>query len=91
MVVAVLDQGHHFKGFMVPPLYTRIDGHKCYMFIFGGFLFLVSVSRHGLPASFEKLKVADNSALPVLPIDWREMRFMREISQQLKGCAPIVL
>ena len=86
VIVPLMNNGQHFKDLAVTPLCSRVEGHRCYYFVFGGFLFMIFVSGHGgLPSMFGKTCLTNDSHLSLYPMDWRNMPFLCEIGNRVKN------
>src|ERR1035437_506423 len=83
-VFPLLFEGEHFRGYMVEPTFCRIEGHKCYRFVFGGFVFMVFVSSHNIPPKFEKVLLTDNSPLFLYPTELSDFAFLRDVWNRAK-------
>jgi hypothetical protein len=84
LVFPLLFNGEHFKGYMVEPTFAKIEGHKCYRFVFGGFVFMIFVSSHRLPSKFEKILLTDKKPLFLYPTELREFPFLRDVWNRAK-------
>ena len=41
-------RGKDFRDFFVEPIPARVDNHKCYRFVFAGFVLVYFVSSHSM-------------------------------------------
>lgn len=79
VVLPLLFEGKHFKDFIVEPTPARIVGHKCYRFVFGGFVFLFYVSSHMLPPAFQKTTLPQSGPFDLYAKELRDMTFLRDV------------
>lgn len=84
LVFPLLFDGEHFKGYMVTPTFAKVEGHKCYRFVFGGFVFMFFVSSHSLPSKFEKILLTNNIPLFLYPTELSEFAFLRDVWNRAK-------
>jgi hypothetical protein len=84
VVVPLLLEGKHLRDWIVQPAPARIDGHRCYRFVFGGFLFVLFVSSHNLPAEFQRTCLADTGRILLYPKELGEFRFLRDVWNRAK-------
>ena len=84
-IVAIMNNGQHFKGLIPTPLCSRVEGHKFYGLVLDGFLFMVFVSGHGLPSMFEKMSLTNDGLLSLYPMEWRHMPFLCEIGNRVRN------
>lgn len=84
VVIPLLFEGEHFRDYIVEPTPGRIEGHKCYRFVFGGFVFMFFVSNHNLPAKFERTVLADSGPVFLYPTELAEFAFLRDVWNRAK-------
>jgi hypothetical protein len=75
VIIPLLFEGEHFRDFMVEPTPCKVDGRRCYRFVFFGFVFLVFVSSHGPPPTMTKLLIRDDRPIEIYPTELHELRF----------------
>lgn len=79
VIRALMLEGEHLRGFMVEPVPVRIEGHKAYYFVFGGFLFIVFISGHELPPIFERACLTDKRPVFAFFTEIGDVGFLREV------------
>lgn len=84
VIIPLMFKGQHLKGYMVEPTHARIEGHKCYRFVFGGFVFMIYVSSHGVPPKIKKLILTDSLPLFLYPMELSEIGFLRDVWNRAK-------
>ena len=84
-IVPIMNNGQQFKDLIPTPLCSRVEGHKFYGFVFGGFLFMVFVSAHGCPSWLDKMRFTNDSPLSLYPMEWTEMPFLCEIGNRVRN------
>jgi hypothetical protein len=75
----LLFEGKHFKDFIVEPTPAKIAGHKCFRFVFGGFVFVFFVSSHTLPPAFQKTILPQSGPFDLYPRELGDMEFLRDV------------
>ena len=70
--------GAKFRDFFVEPTPTRIQSHRCYRFVFSGFVFYYYVTSHQLPESTHRLSLQPNGKLIIAETELAEHPFLRD-------------
>jgi hypothetical protein len=84
VVIPLLLEGKHFRDYIVEPTPCRIEGHKCYRFVFGGFVFLFFVSNHNLPPKLQRTCLADTGPVLLYPTELAEFAFLTDVWNRAK-------
>lgn len=79
VIQVLLLEGKHLKGFMVDPIPVRIDGHRAYYFVFGGFLFTAFISGHTLSSVLERAHITDKQPIFAFRTEIGDVEFLREV------------
>ena len=78
-------RGKNLRDFFVEPMPARVDNHKCYRFVFAGFVFVYFVSSHamrlGMRACFLQLK----GSLVVLQSELWDFAYLRELWERFRS------
>ena len=77
-IFQLLYDGKNDFGVMFEPTYARIEGHRCYRFVFGGFLFMTFVSSHGIPRGYERIAITPDGQMRIFA---REFSFFSFLSR----------
>jgi len=59
LAFVIMHEGKVLSDLIMQPTWTRIEGHYCYRFVFGGFLWVYFISGHNIPSDFKKLFLSD--------------------------------
>ena len=62
---------------LVEPTLVKWQGHKCYRFVFGGFVILYYVSSHRLPPSYERIILNTHKPMRFQLTELHEHKFLR--------------
>ena len=80
IIFPLLFDREHFRDFMIEPTPARMaGGHRIYRYVFAGFVFFVVVSRHRVPAKFERVMLGVRSPVRVFPKELRDFSFLRSV------------
>lgn len=83
LMFLVLNEGRPLGDLIVEPSWSRLDGHKCYRFVFGGMAWIQVTSGHK-PARIilDSCVKLDGSCVIRLQ-EWRDMKFLVDTAQRL--------
>jgi hypothetical protein len=70
------------KDLIVQPTHSRLDGHLCYRFVFGGLVWIFVVSSHKPPTMFRQAFVNLSGEMLMLVSELRDLTF---IGQAMKA------
>lgn len=76
--------GVKFRDFFVEPTPTRLESHRCYRFVFSGFIFYCYVTNHQLPASTRRLTLQPDGKLIIGETEIAEHPFLRDTFNNAK-------
>jgi hypothetical protein len=64
------------KDLMVQPTHSRLEGHLCYRFVFGGLVWVFVVSSHQPPKMFRQAFVNLSGEMLMLVSELRDLTFI---------------
>ncbi len=64
------------KDLIVQPTLSRLDGHKCYRFVFGGLVWVFVVSSHKPPEVFRNAFINNNGEMLMLVSELQDITFI---------------
>jgi hypothetical protein len=76
--------GDTFSDFFVQPTPSRLEGHRCYRFVFSGFIFYCHVTSHPVPSSMRRLTLQPNGTLIIGDTEIAEHPFLRDTFNSAK-------
>lgn len=76
--------GNKFRDFFVEPTPSRVESHRCYRFVFSGFIFYYHVTSHRLPDSTRRLTLQLNGKLTISETELAEHPFLRDTFNKAK-------
>ena len=76
--------GARFLDFFVEPTPTRLKSHRCYRFVFSGFVFYCYVTSPPLPDSTRRLTLQPNGKLTIAETEVAEHPFLRDTFNRAK-------
>lgn len=79
LIFALHFQGQHMPDLMFEPTYMRVEGLKCYRFVFTGFIVLTYVSSQVPSSRFMRLALSPEKPVIVYDGELNEFRFLREV------------
>jgi hypothetical protein len=79
VVMPLFFEGKHFKDFIVEPTPVRLAGHKCFRFVFGGFVSIFFVSSHMLPPAYLKTALPQSGPFDLYGKELRDVAFLRDV------------
>lgn len=82
MVLTLHFDKQHFRDLIVEPTYMRIDGRRCYRFVFMGFIVLIFVSNQRLPRKTEQAVLSPERPVTCYDAELNELQFLREVWQK---------
>jgi hypothetical protein len=85
LMFMLLDEGQPVRGLIVAPSWARLDGHKCYRFIFGGMVWIQLSSRHKLPPVVLDSCLKEEGSCVIELHDWQQMKFFTDTVHKLAG------
>lgn len=65
------------KDLMVQPTHSRLSGHLCYRFVFGGLVWVFVVSNHRPPVEFRRAFIDHSGTMLMLVSELRDLTFIR--------------
>jgi hypothetical protein len=72
----LVDNGRDLEDLMVQPTRSRLGGHYCYRFVFGGILWIFIVSSHQTPEVFQQAFVNPSGEMLMLVSELSDMAFI---------------
>jgi hypothetical protein len=72
----LVDNDHDIKDLMVQPTRSRLGGHYCYRFVFGGIVWVFIVSSHQAPDVFRHAFVNSSGEMLMLVSELSDMAFI---------------
>lgn len=66
----------HPEALMMQPTISRFEGHRCYRFVFGGFVWVFVVSSHGLSDVAQACLISKEGKMLVVEHQLRDIKFM---------------
>jgi len=83
LMFIVLNEGRPIGDLIVEPSWSRLDGHKCYRFVFGGMAWIQAASGHCLARVILDSCLKQDGSCVIRLQDWREMKFLVDTTQKL--------
>lgn len=72
----LVDNDRDIKDLMVQPTHSRLEGHLCYRFVFGGLVWVFIVSSHQPPEIFRQAFINSSGEMLMLVSELRDMQFI---------------
>jgi hypothetical protein len=72
----IVANNRDIKDLMVQPTHSRLDGHLCYRFVFGGLVWVFVVSSHQPPKMFHQAFVNSSGEMLMLVSELRDLTFI---------------
>ena len=76
-------KGKLVTEFIIEPTEARVDGHRVYRFIFGGFAWLFVVSGHRPSFVIREVSLSEEGNMILAVTDLRELKFLKRFFRKL--------
>lgn len=79
----IVHNGQEVKDLMVQPTYSRLGGHLCYRFVFGGLVWVFVVSTHSPPKVFRNTFINLEGEMLMLVSELSELTFIHRTMKDI--------